>query len=214
MILIDNQALKLIGHPEGAPLGWPNSGEEMSTPRMKEFYEQTVVPKLTKEFNYHNPNQVPRIVKISLNMGLGEAIQNAKILDSAADELTAISGQKPIITKARRSIAAFKLREGMPIGVTVTLRREKMFFFLDKLINIVLPRVRDFRGVSAKAFDGRGNYTLGIKEHIIFPEIDYDKIDKIKGLNISIVTTAKTDEEARFLLTELGMPFRKSGQQN
>lgn len=183
-------------------------------PRMKEFYEKNVVPKLTKEFNYQNPNQVPKIVKVSLNMGLGEAIQNAKILDSAAVELAAISGQKPIITKARRSIAAFKLREGMPIGVTVTLRRDKMYFFLDKLINIVLPRVRDFRGVSAKAFDGRGNYTLGIKEHIIFPEIDYDKIDKIKGLNISIVTTAKTDEEARFLLAEFGMPFRKSGQQN
>lgn len=185
-----------------------------SVPRIKEFYEQTVAPKLIKEFNYKNPNQVPKIVKISLNMGLGEAIQNAKILDSASEELGAISGQKPIITKARRSIAAFKLREGMPIGVTVTLRRDKMFFFLDKLINIVLPRVRDFRGVSAKAFDGRGNYTLGIKEHIIFPEIDYDKIDKIKGLNISIVTTAKTDEEARYLLTELGMPFRKSGQQS
>ena len=183
-------------------------------PRMKEFYANTVVPKLTKEFNYTNPNKVPKIVKVTLNMGLGEAIQNAKILDSAAVELAAIAGQKPIITKARRSIAAFKLREGMPIGVTVTLRRDKMFFFLDKLINIVLPRVRDFRGVSPKAFDGRGNYTLGIKEHLIFPEIDYDKIDKIKGMNISIVTTAKTDEEARFLLTELGMPFRKSGQQH
>ncbi len=185
-----------------------------SSPRMKEFYTQTVVPKLIKEFNYSNPNQVPKITKVSLNMGLGEAIQNAKILDTASAELAAITGQQPVITKARRSIAAFKLREGMSIGVTVTLRREKMFFFLDKLINIVLPRVRDFRGVSAKAFDGRGNYTLGIKEHIIFPEIDYDKIDKIKGMNISIVTTAKTDEEARFLLAELGMPFRKSGQQN
>jgi len=183
-------------------------------PRMKEFYEKTVVPKLIKEFNYKNPNEVPKIVKVSLNMGLGEAIQNAKILDSASSELMAISGQKPIITKARRSIAAFKLREGMPIGVSVTLRRDRMYFFLDKLINVVLPRVRDFRGVSSKAFDGRGNYTLGIKEHIIFPEIDYDKIDKIKGLNISIVTTAKTDEESRFLLTEFGMPFRKSGQQN
>ncbi|KXS55749.1 MAG: 50S ribosomal protein L5 [Candidatus Adiutrix intracellularis] len=183
-------------------------------PRLKEFYEKTVVLKLTREFNYKNSNQVPKIVKISLNMGLGEAIQNAKILDSAAVELGAVSGQKAVITKARRSIAAFKLREGMPIGVTVTLRREKMYYFLDKLINIVLPRVRDFRGVSPKAFDGRGNYTLGIKEHIIFPEIDYDKIDKIKGLNISIVTTARTDDEARFFLTELGMPFRKSGQQH
>ena len=184
-----------------------------SIPRMKELYEKTVTPKLVKEFNYTNPHQVPRILKVSLNMGLGEAIQNAKILDTASAELALICGQKAIITKARRSIAAFKLREGMPIGVSVTLRRAKMFYFLDKLINIVLPRVRDFRGVSAKAFDGRGNYTLGIKEHLIFPEIDYDKIDKIKGLNISIVTTANTDEEARFLLAELGMPFRKSGQQ-
>ena len=181
-------------------------------PRMKEFYKNTIAPKLLREFGYKNPNQAPKLVKISLNMGLGEAIQNAKILDSAATELAAISGQKPIITKARRSIAAFKLREGMPIGVTVTLRRDKMYYFLDKLINVVLPRVRDFRGVSPKAFDGRGNYTLGIKEHIIFPEIDYDKIDKIKGLNISIVTSARSDEEARFLLSELGMPFRKSGQ--
>jgi len=179
---------------------------------MKDFYQKTVTPKLIREFSYKNPNQVPKLVKVTLNMGLGEAIQNAKILDAAAAELAAISGQKAVITKARRSIAAFKLREGMPIGVTVTLRRDKMFFFLDKLINIVLPRVRDFRGVSPKAFDGRGNYTLGIKEHIIFPEIDYDKIDKIKGLNISIVTSARTDEEARFLLGELGMPFRKSGQ--
>jgi large subunit ribosomal protein L5 len=179
---------------------------------MKDFYQKTVTPKLIREFSYKNPNQVPRLVKVTLNMGLGEAIQNAKILDSAGAELAAISGQKAVITKARRSIAAFKLREGMPIGVTVTLRRDKMYFFLDKLINIVLPRVRDFRGVSPKAFDGRGNYTLGIKEHIIFPEIDYDKIDKIKGLNISIVTSARTDEEARFLLSELGMPFRKSGQ--
>jgi large subunit ribosomal protein L5 len=181
-------------------------------PRFKEHYQKNVVPKLLKEFNYKNINQVPRITKVTLNMGLGEAIQNNKILDSAAAELTAISGQKAIITKARRSIAAFKLREDMAIGVMVTLRRNRMHFFLDKLLNIVLPRVRDFRGVSSKAFDGRGNYTLGLKEHIIFPEIDYDKIDKIKGLNISIVTTAKTDDEARFLLTELGMPFRKAGQ--
>jgi len=183
-------------------------------PRMKDFYQKTVAPKLIREFSYKNPNQVPKLVKVTLNMGLGEAIQNAKILDSAAAELAAISGQKAVITRARRSIAAFKLREGMPIGVTVTLRRDRMYYFLDKLINIVLPRVRDFRGVSPKAFDGRGNYTLGIKEHIIFPEIDYDKIDKIKGLNISIVTSARTDEEARFLLSELGMPFRKSGQPN
>lgn len=180
--------------------------------RFKEHYQKNVVPKLIKEFGYKNVNQVPKISKVTLNMGLGEAIQNNKILDSAVAELTAISGQKAVITKARRSIAAFKLREGMSIGVTVTLRRTKMDFFLDKLLNIVLPRVRDFRGVSPKAFDGRGNYTLGLKEQIIFPEIDYDKIDKIKGLNISVVTTAKTDDEARFLLAELGMPFRKAGQ--
>jgi large subunit ribosomal protein L5 len=181
-------------------------------PRFKDLYEKTVVPKLIKEFNYKNVHQVPKIIKVTLNMGLGEAIQNPKILDSAAAELTAITGQKAIITKARRSIAAFKLREGMAIGVTVTLRRSRMIYFLDKLLNIVLPRVRDFRGVSPKAFDGRGNYSLGLKEQIIFPEIDYDKIDKIKGINITIVTTAKTDDEARFLLTELGMPFRKSNQ--
>ncbi|MDR2443118.1 MAG: 50S ribosomal protein L5 [Deltaproteobacteria bacterium] len=181
-------------------------------PRFKDHYQNNVVPKLKKEFGYKNDNQVPKIVKVTLNMGLGEAIQNVKILDSAVAEMTAITGQKAVITKARRSIAAFKLRAEMPIGVTVTLRRDRMDYFLDKLLNIVLPRVRDFRGVSPKAFDGRGNYTLGLKEHIIFPEIDYDKIDKAKGLNITIVTTAKTDEEARFLLTELGMPFRKTGQ--
>jgi large subunit ribosomal protein L5 len=182
--------------------------------RLKEHYEKNVVPKLIKEFNYKNVNQVPKLIKVNLNMGLGEAIQNEKILDGAVAELTAITGQKAIITKARRSIAAFKLRAGMPIGVTVTLRRNKMLYFLDKLINIVLPRVRDFRGISPKAFDGRGNYTLGLKEHIIFPEIDYDKVDKIKGLNITIVTSAKTDDEARLLLAELGLPFRKSGQQH
>ncbi|MDR2366791.1 MAG: 50S ribosomal protein L5 [Deltaproteobacteria bacterium] len=181
-------------------------------PRFKEHYQNNVVPKLLKEFAYKNVNQVPRVLKVTLNMGLGEAIQNNKILESAVTELTAISGQKAVITKARRSIAAFKLREGMSIGVTVTLRRDRMHYFLDKLLNIVLPRVRDFRGVSPKAFDGRGNYTLGLKEQIIFPEIDYDKIDKIKGLNITIVTSAKTDDEARFLLAELGMPFRKAGQ--
>jgi large subunit ribosomal protein L5 len=181
-------------------------------PRIKKFYQTEVVPKLIKEFNYKNPLEVPRVTKITLNMGLGEATQNPKILETSCNEMTAMAGQKAVITKARRSIAAFKLREGNSIGVMVTLRRDKMFYFLDKLLNIVLPRVRDFRGVSPKAFDGRGNYTLGLKEHIIFPEIDYDKIDKIKGLNITIVTTAKTDEEARFLLAELGMPFRKTGQ--
>ena len=182
------------------------------TPRLKEHYLNNVVPKLRKEFGYTNPNQVPKVVKVTLNMGLGEAIQNEKILDSAAMEMTAITGQKAVITRARRSIAAFKLRANMAIGVTVTLRRERMLFFLDKLLNIVLPLVRDFRGVNPKAFDGRGNYTLGLKEHLIFPEIDYDKVDKVNGLNITIVTTAKTDEEARVLLAELGMPFRKAGQ--
>jgi large subunit ribosomal protein L5 len=190
----------------------PREQRNEMTPRLKEHYLNHVVPKLTKEFGYKNPNQVPRIVKVTLNMGLGEAIQNEKILDTAVMEMTAITGQKAVITRARRSIAAFKLRANMPIGVMVTLRREKMLYFLDKLLNIVLPRVRDFRGVNPKAFDGRGNYTLGLKEHLIFPEIDYDKVDKVKGLNVTIVTTAKTDEEARTLLAELGMPFRKTGQ--
>ncbi|MDR1080353.1 MAG: 50S ribosomal protein L5 [Deltaproteobacteria bacterium] len=183
--------------------------------RLLDFYREQVVPKLTKEFKYTNVNQVPRLVKVTLNMGLGKEMKDSpKILDSAQAELTAMTGQKAVITKARKNIAAFKLREGMSIGATVTLRRGRMLYFLDKLLNIVLPRVRDFRGVSPKAFDGRGNYTLGLKEHIIFPEIDYDKIDKVKGLNITIVTTAKTDEEARFLLAELGMPFRKGAAQH
>ncbi|MDR1607761.1 MAG: 50S ribosomal protein L5 [Deltaproteobacteria bacterium] len=179
-------------------------------PRLKKFYLDEVTPRLVKEFNYKNPMQVPKIIKVTLNMGLGDAIKESKILDSSQTELSAMAGQLAVITKARRSIAAFKLREGNSIGVMVTLRRERMYYFLDKLLNIVLPRVRDFRGVSPKAFDGRGNYTLGLKEHIIFPEVNYDKIDRIKGLNITIVTSAKTDEEARFLLTALGMPFRKA----
>ncbi len=177
--------------------------------RLMEIYRSEVVGRLVKEFGYKNPMQVPHIDKVVLNMGLGEAIQNIKILDAAVEELTAIAGQKAVITKARRSIAAFKLREGMPIGVMVTLRHDKMYHFLDKLINVVLPRVRDFRGISANGFDGRGNFTMGLKEHMIFPEIDFDKVEKVKGMNISIVTTAKTDEEARFLLSELGMPFRR-----
>ncbi len=176
---------------------------------MKEVYEQDVLPKLQEQFGYKSPMQIPRIRKVVLNMGMGEAIQNIKILDAATAELAQLAGQKPVVTRARQSIAAFKLRKGMPIGCMVTLRGERMFEFLNKLVNVALPRVRDFRGVSAKAFDGRGNYTLGIKEHIIFPEIDYDKIDKIKGMNITIVTTAHTDEEARTLLTLLGMPFKK-----
>jgi large subunit ribosomal protein L5 len=176
--------------------------------QLKQFYEEEVAPKLTEAFGYKNAMQVPKLKKIVLNMGLGEAIQNIKLLDSAAEELKVISGQKPVITRAKRSIAAFKLREGMPIGCMVTIRREKMYDFFSKLVNIALPRVRDFRGISGKAFDGRGNYSLGIKEQLIFPEIDYDKIDKIKGLNITIVTSAETDEEGKLLLKLMGMPFR------
>ena len=176
--------------------------------RLKEIYLRDVVPEMKKKFGYQNSMEIPYLDKITLNMGLGEAVQNVKILDSAVEELSIVAGQKAVITKARRSIAAFKLREGMPIGVMVTLRRNRMYEFFDKLVNVALPRVRDFRGVSGKAFDGRGNYSLGIREQIIFPEINFDKIDKIKGLNIAIVTTAKTDEEGKELLRLLGMPFR------
>jgi len=176
--------------------------------QLKQYYENEVVPKLIDTFNYRNRMQVPKLDKIVLNMGLGEATHNIKLLDSAVEELKIIAGQKPIITRAKRSIAAFKLREGMPIGCMVTLRRNRMYDFFNKLVNVALPRVRDFRGVSGRALDRRGNYTLGIKEQIIFPEIDYDKIDRIKGLNISIVTTAQTDEEGKELLRLLGMPFR------
>ncbi|MBT8340747.1 MAG: 50S ribosomal protein L5 [Desulfatitalea sp.] len=172
-------------------------------------YSEQVVNQLRDRFQFANVHQIPKVDKIVLNMGLGEAIQNIKILDSAVDELMNIAGQRPVITRAKKSIAAFKLREGMPIGCMVTLRGRRMWDFLYKLINIALPRVRDFRGISAKAFDGDGNYSLGIKEHIIFPEIDYDKIDKIKGMNITIVTTAKNNDEGRELLSLLGMPFRK-----
>jgi len=167
------------------------------------------VPSMTREFGYKNIMQVPRLEKAVLNMGLGEAISNIKILDSAVEELAIIAAQRPVVTRAKRSIAGFKVREGMPIGCMVTLRRGRMYYFLDKLFNVTLPRVRDFRGLSDKAFDGRGNYTIGIKEHIIFPEINYDKIDKVKGLNITIVTTAETDVEARFLLERLGLLFRR-----
>lgn len=178
-------------------------------PRLLDLYREVVVPRMMQEFRYKSPMQVPKLEKIVINMGLGEAIQNIKILESAQAELAAITGQKPVVTRARRSIAAFKLREGMPIGCMVTLRKDRMYAFLDKLMNVVLPRVRDFRGVSDKGFDGRGNYTLGIREQIIFPEIDYDKIDKIKGMNITIVTTANTDAEGKQLLSLLGMPFRR-----
>jgi large subunit ribosomal protein L5 len=176
--------------------------------RLKAKYVQEIIPELKKEFGYSNIMQVPRLEKVVINMGLGEAIQNIKILDSASEELAQVAGQKPVITKAKKSIASFKLRQGMPIGCMVTLRREKMYEFLDRLLNIALPRVRDFKGIPAKGFDGRGNYSLGIKEQLIFPEINYDKVDKIKGLNISIVTSAKTDEEGKALLRQLGMPFR------
>ena len=176
--------------------------------RLKELYQKNVVPALTKEFGYKNSNAVPKIEKISLNMGMGEATQNAKIMDSAVNELTQIAGQKPVITKARKSIAAFKLREGMAIGCAVTLRGDRMYEFFDRLVNVVLPRVRDFRGVSTKSFDGRGNYTMGLHDQLIFPEIDYAKVDKLKGMNVTIVTTAGSDDEARKLLKQLGMPFR------
>lgn len=177
--------------------------------KLQTQYEEQVAPKLKEKFGFANTHQIPKIEKIVLNMGLGEAIQNIKILDSAVEELMNIAGQRPVVTRAKKSIAAFKLRAGMPIGCMVTLRRRRMYDFLDKLVNVALPRVRDFRGVSPRAFDGAGNYSLGVKEHIIFPEVDYDKIDKIKGMNITIVTTAKEDEHGRELLTLMGMPFRK-----
>jgi len=175
---------------------------------LKELYDNEVVPKLVETFKYKNKFQVPKLEKIVLNMGLGAAIQNIKLIDSAQEELKAISGQSPVVTRAKKSISAFKVREGMPIGCMVTLRHKRMYDFFERLVNIALPRVRDFRGVSGKAFDGMGNYTLGVKEQIIFPEIDYDKIDTLKGMNITIVTTAKTNEEGKELLKLLGMPFR------
>ena len=177
--------------------------------RLKEKYYNEVVPALMKQFGYKNIMAVPRVEKVVLNMGLGEAIQNIKVLDSGVEELTMIAGQRAVVTKAKRSIAGFKLRKGMPIGCMVTLRKNRMYDFLDKLFNIALPRVRDFRGISPNVFDGRGNCTIGIREHIIFPEVNYEKVDKIKGLNVSIVTTAKTDEEGFYLLKAMGMPFRE-----
>ncbi|HHO48589.1 MAG TPA: 50S ribosomal protein L5 [Desulfobacteraceae bacterium] len=176
---------------------------------LREYYETTCRPQLQEKYGYTNTLEIPRIEKVVLNMGLGEAVQNPKVVENAANELTLIAGQKAVVTRARKSIATFKLREGMPIGCRVTLRHERMYDFLSRLINIALPRVRDFRGVSPKGFDGRGNFSMGIKEQIIFPEIDYDKIDKIRGLNISIVTSAKSDDAAYELLSGLGMPFRK-----
>jgi large subunit ribosomal protein L5 len=180
--------------------------------RLKDRYSKEVAPKLKKDLGYKNVMEVPRFVKIIVNMGLGEALTNSKALESAVDELTQITGQKPIVRRAKKSISNFKLRAGMPIGASVTLRRERMYEFYDRLTNIAMPRIRDFRGASPDGFDGRGNYTLGVREQIIFPEIDYDKIDRIRGLGVTIVTSAKTDEEAYHLLEEMGMPFRKKGQ--
>jgi len=176
--------------------------------RLKKYYKEEVMPALIKDLGYKNPMQVPRLEKIVVNMGLGEAVQNIKILDSAVSELAIIVGQMPVVTKARKSIATFKLRKGMSIGCMVTLRQEKMYEFFDRLVNVAIPRIRDFRGISPKSFDGRGNFSMGINEHYIFPEIDYDKIEKVKGLNVTIVTTAQTDDEARQLLKLMGVPFR------
>lgn len=193
---------------EAAPKSAKPKGPQ-EPPRLKVRYSKEIVPALMKHFNYNNVMAVPKLEKIVINMGLGEAIANAKILDVAVDELGRISGQRPVITRAKKSIANFKLRQNMPIGAAVTLRGERMFEFLDRLTSIVLPRVRDFRGVSTKSFDGRGNYTLGLRDQLIFPEISYEKVDKIRGMNVTIVTTARTDDEARELLRQFGMPFRQ-----
>jgi len=179
-------------------------------PRLKEIYRQEVVPALMKEFGYHNPMEVPRLVKIAVNIGLGEALQNPKALDSAASDISAVTGQKPVITRAKRSIANFKVRQGNPIGLMVTLRGDRMWELLDRMVNAALPRIRDFHGVSNKGFDGRGNYSLGIREQLIFPEIEYDKIDRIRGLQMTLVTTARSDEEGKRLLQLLGMPFSRN----
>ena len=194
---------------EAAEGGKKSAPESIPTPRLKKRYHEVAVPALMKEFQYKNPMQTPKLVKVVLNMGMGEAITNAKSLDHAAEEMAKITGQRPVITRAKKSIATFKLREGMPIGCTVTLRRERMYEFLDRFISAALPRIRDFKGISPKSFDGRGNYSLGIKEQVIFPEIEIDKVDAIHGMDIVIVTTAKTDEEGKALLSHLGMPYRK-----
>ncbi|MGA9380841.1 MAG: 50S ribosomal protein L5 [Phormidium sp.] len=178
------------------------------TQRLKTTYQETIVPKLKEQFNYSNIHQVPKIIKVTLNRGLGEAATNAKALESSLTEIGLIAGQKPVVTRAKKAIAGFKIREGMPVGIMVTLRGDRMYAFLDRLINLALPRIRDFRGISPKSFDGRGNYSLGVREQLIFPEIEYDRIDQIRGMDISIITTAKTDEEGRALLKAFGMPFR------
>jgi large subunit ribosomal protein L5 len=203
---------KKPGYARNATNHWTINGEWIMS-RLRDIYKKEVIPAMTKQLGYANIMAVPRLMKINVNMGLGEAIANAKILDVAADELAAITGQRPIVTKAKKSIAAFKLRQGMPIGLTVTLRGDRMYEFLDRVISIALPRVRDFRGVSNRAFDGRGNYTLGLKDQLIFPEIDYGKVDKARGMNVTVVTSAKSDNEAYELLKALGMPFVKKGQQ-
>ncbi|MCP4686325.1 MAG: 50S ribosomal protein L5 [bacterium] len=178
-------------------------------PTLKDKYDNEISPKLFKENKYGSTMEVPRVTKITVNMGVGEATQNAKVLEAAVSDMTQITGQKPLVTKARKSISNFKLRQGVPIGCAVTLRRARMYEFLDRLVNVAMPRIRDFRGISSKSFDGRGNYNLGLKEQLVFPEIDYDKIDKVRGMTVSITTTAKTDDEARQLLAEMGLPFRK-----
>ncbi len=180
------------------------------TIRIKQLYNETVVPKLREQFNYQNVHEVPKVLKITVNRGLGEAAQNAKALENSLNEIAIITGQRPVVTRAKKAIAGFKIRQGMPVGIMVTLRRDRMHAFLDRLINLSLPRIRDFRGVSPKSFDGRGNYTLGIREQLIFPEVSYDSIDQIRGMDISIITSANTDEEGRALLKALGMPFRES----
>ena len=185
----------------------------LEKPRLQQLYLDTVVPALVREFRYRNAMQVPRLEKVVVNIGLGEAIQNGRAIDAASADLKTITGQAPIVIRARKSVAAFKLRAGMPIGVKVTLRGRRMYYFLDKLVNVALPRIRDFRGVDPKAFDGRGNYTLGLREQLVFPEIDFDRIDKLRGMEVCVVTSAATDDEARSMLTGLGMPFRKPGQQ-
>lgn len=178
--------------------------------RLKSVYQETIVPKLTEQFGYTNSHQVPKVIKITVNRGLGEASQNAKAMESSLNEIAIITGQKPVVTRAKKAIAGFKIRQGMPVGVMVTLRSDRMYSFLDRLINLALPRIRDFRGISPKSFDGSGNYTLGVREQMIFPEVSYDSVDQIRGMDISIITTAKTDEEGRALLKEMGMPFREN----
>ncbi|SRR5579883_3305502 len=176
--------------------------------RLKTYYQEKIVPKLTEQFGYTNIHQVPKVIKVTVNRGLGEAAQNAKALEASLNEISLITGQKPVVTRAKKAIAGFKIRQGMPVGIAVTLRSGRMYAFLDRLINLTLPRIRDFRGINPKSFDGRGNYTLGLREQLIFPEVEYDSVDQVRGMDISIITTANTDEEGRALLKELGMPFR------